>query len=117
MWGIERRVRQRRVLTSGWLRTMSTKQTAGDGKKESVVQPNRISVEQHAVLRFQTRVDATALNPEERLRSMFRRGHPESTPEVERGKARRCDGYWIVYTGSEANPTIVTVLVAGMGAS
>ena len=90
---------------------MSTNQTAADGKGVSTV--NHIEVEQHAELRYLQRVDATAQNPSEQIRSMFRRGYPDPSADVNSGRARRHGDHLLVYRGSEDRPEVITVLHAG----
>jgi hypothetical protein len=92
---------------------MSTKQTHQGEKNPSTVKPNRIHVEQHAELRFLQRVDATAQNPSEQIRGMFRRGHPYPSADVASGRCRRHGEYLIVYRGSEDRPEVITILRAG----
>ena len=92
---------------------MSTEHKGRVQKNPSTVQPNRIEVEQHAELRYLQRVDAMAQNPSERIRTMFRRGYPDPSADVESGRCRRDGDHLIVYRGSEAHPEVITILRAG----
>ena len=70
-----------------------------------------IQVSDHAVLRFRQRVDPRAARPKDQIRQMFRQGTvAHASDRIRDGKARRYDGYLILYAGSEAQPTITTVL-------
>lgn len=90
---------------------MSTKHTKRRNKKSPDVSDASISTTNHARLRYRQRVDATAINPNQRLRELFRAGQPApGHPAVDQGRARQAGDLIVVYRGSESNPTIVTVL-------
>jgi len=99
---------------------MSTNHTQRRNKKspdvsdESVsTSDSAISVTAHARLRYLQRVDAAVANPNQELRQMFRTASPaRGHPDVDEGRARRAGDTLVVYRGSEASPTIVTVLDA-----
>jgi len=64
-----------------------------------------IAVTNHARLRYLQRVDASCPNPNQQLRKMFRTGQTaECHPD------RRAGDVLVVYRGSEASPTIITLL-------
>lgn len=96
---------------------MSTKYTKRRNKKSPDVsdasvqdRDSAISVTEHARLRYLQRVDASS-NPTQELRRLFRTASPaRGHPQVDAGRARRAGDTLIVYRGSEASPTIVTVL-------
>jgi len=102
---------------------MSTKHTKRRNKKSPDVSDasvrdthSAISVTQHARLRYLQRVDAAAANPTQELRRLFRTASPaRGHPQVDEGRARRAGDTLVVYRGSEAAPTIVTVLRARDG--
>jgi hypothetical protein len=104
--------------------TMSTKHKKRRNKKSPDVSDESvrgkdsaiISVTQHARLRYLQRVDAAAANPTQELRRLFRTASPaRGHAQVDAGRARRAGDTLVVYRGSEASPTIVTVLRARDG--
>lgn len=104
---------------------MSTKHTTRRNKKSPDVSDastqdsaRAISVTDHARLRYLQRVDAGCPNPNQELRRLFRAASPaRGHPAVDAGRARRAGDTLVVYRGSEASPTIVTVLDARDGGS
>lgn len=91
---------------------MSTEDTTRRNKSSPTVSPDSISVTDHARLRYQQRVDATAPNPSQQLRELFRAGHPvPGHPAVNEGRARQSGDLLVVYRGGDDEPRIVTVLL------
>jgi len=95
---------------------MSTQQSTRSNKYSPTVSDasrsdKYISVSSHARLRYLQRVDSRCQNPNQELRRLFETGcTAQQHPDVAAGKARRAGDVLIVYRGSEASPTIVTVL-------
>lgn len=95
---------------------MSTQQSTRSNKYSPTVSDESrseryITVSSHARLRYLQRVDGRCQNPNQELRRLFETGYAaQEHPDVDEGKARRAGDILIVYRGSEASPTIVTVL-------
>lgn len=98
---------------------MSTEPTRGANNKPTHVSDeseSKITVTDHARLRYLQRVDAACPNPDQQLRQMFRTGSTaRAHPDVDHGRARRAGDTIIAYRGSESSPTIVTVLADRTG--
>lgn len=92
---------------------MSTESKKPTDKEASNVEFDRISVNQHSILRFLQRVDSDDPHPADRIREMFQLGYPDPSADHSSGRCRRYQDYLIVYRGSEAHPEVVTILLAG----